>query len=143
MTQATFHRFGATVAGAQTKLADFHPDRCPYCGDEIVSRQTHYLEAHPEIVEHRLQSRTQDADPALDEPDTPLTFNTGDEDDPGPDDRPHDSFGEGDWTGEETLYRCENCNRPLSRDYVRVWREDDSSTTIDGCYNCRSRSQRY
>lgn len=40
----------------------------------------------------------------------------------------------------DTRWACANCGQPVSQRYHRVWSVDGQ---LEGCYNCKSRTQRY
>lgn len=115
-------------------------ERCPYCGnsdDEVVR---HVLEHHSWAVLERLDELTaqrEDAGvPSLDGKPTlpPTTARTS------PADGPGDAETYTPTTGPPT---CNNCGEPVSQDYVRVFSNDQDNETLQHCYQCRSRSERY
>lgn len=154
MTQTSLHRyFGGS---GQTKLADFDADhKCSICGIPVEKPTRHLLEEHPNAVEDRLTDLDTDSTvfDTIEEIETsPVTTagdqnNNDDVEDDSEDQRPVSNktieSTSVQWEGESTQTYCENCERPVSKDYARVFSPERNASTVPTCAFCASRSERY
>lgn len=134
----------------QTALPDFsfkltaESPFCPFCGDRDANPIHHTLEHHPDVILDRLEELVADHEQTItfasdgettlfeDEPDTNTDSPTRDDPTPG-------ETLEYDSDGPPT---CE-CGNTVSKDYLRVFSSDDGNDTLQHCYACKSRTERY
>lgn len=111
-------------------------DRCPYCGEDDEEVCRHVLEHHPEVILDRLDELVDGTSEmwTVDE-EQRLPPSTADED---------DTLSAKDLNVDPSgPPECANCGTTVSRDYVRVFSDDEDNTALQHCHACRSRSERY